>query len=108
VEVLANTGIHAVMVAEREGEPPVGMVSHTDVIAHYGEDMTSLQAGDVATAGVISVSESATVEAAIKTLLASDIHRLLVVSEDGKPLGILSTTDIVREMRNTRRMWYLD
>jgi predicted transcriptional regulator len=108
VEVLANTGIHAVMVAEREGEPPVGMVSHTDVIAHYGEDMTALCAGDVATSGVISVSEGAAVEQAVETLLASDVHRLLVVSDDGSPLGILSTTDIVREMRNTRRMWYLD
>ena len=108
VEVLANTGIHAVMVAEREGEPPVGMVSHTDVIAHYEEDMTALCAGDVATSGVISVSEGAAVEQAVETLLASDVHRLLVVSEDGSPLGILSTTDIVREMRNTRRMWYLD
>lgn len=108
VGVLANTGIHAVMVAEREGEPPEGIISHTEVIAHYGEDMAALTAGDVATTGVISVSEGATVEAAVKKILESNIHRLLVMGEDGRPLGILSTTDIVREMRNTRRMWYLD
>ncbi|MBE9508307.1 MAG: CBS domain-containing protein [Chloroflexi bacterium] len=108
VGVLANTGIHAVMVAEREGEPPEGIISHTEVIAHYGEDMAALHAGDVATTGVISVSEGVTVEAAVKKILESNIHRLLVMGEDGRPLGILSTTDIVREMRNTRRMWYLD
>jgi CBS domain-containing protein len=108
VEVMANTGIHAVMVAEREGEPPVGMVSHADVIAHYGEDMTVLRAGDVATAGVISVSESATIETAIKKLVESSISRLLVMSESGRPVGILSTTDIIQEMRYIRRIWYLD
>jgi len=38
VRVMADTEVHAVMVTEREGEPPVGVVSHTDVIAHYGDD----------------------------------------------------------------------
>jgi predicted transcriptional regulator len=108
VRVMADTEIHAVMVAEREGEPPVGVVSHTDVIAHYGEDLTTIQARDVMTSSVISVPENATLGEAAKRLLESNIHRLLVVSETGKPLGILSTTDIVREIRGTRWVWYLD
>jgi hypothetical protein len=32
----------------------------------------------------------------------------LVVGEGGTPLGILSTTDIIREIRGTRWVWYLD
>jgi predicted transcriptional regulator len=108
VRVMADTEIHAVMVSEREGEPPVGVVSHTDAIAHYGEDLTAIQARDVMTSKVISISEDATVGEAARKLLESHIHRLLVVSEGGTPLGILSTTDIVREMRGTRWVWYLD
>jgi len=108
VRVMADTEIHAVMVAEREGEPPVGVVSHTDAIAHYGEDLMDIQARDVMTGNVISVSENATVKEAARRLLESNIHRLLVVSEDGRPLGILSTTDIIRQMRGTRWVWYLD
>jgi predicted transcriptional regulator len=108
VRVMADTEIHAVMVAEREGEPPVGVVSHTDVIAHYGQDLTTIQARDVMTSNVISILENATVGEAAKRLLESNIHRLLVVSETDKPLGILSTTDIVREIRGTRWVWYLD
>lgn len=108
VRVMADTEIHAVMVAEREGEPAVGVVSHTDAIARYGEDLTTMQARDVMTADVVSISESATVEEAARKLLASRIHRLLVVNEAGSPLGILSTTDIIREMRGSRWMWYLD
>jgi len=108
VRVMADTGVHAVMVAESEGQPPVGVVSHTDAIAHYGEDLTEIQTRDVMTTGVVGISDSATVGEAAKRLLESNIHRLLVVSEDGTPLGILSTTDIIREMRGTRWVWYLD
>ena len=108
VRVMADTEVHAVMVAEREGEPPAGVVSHIDAIAHYGEDLTTIRSRDVMTSNVVSISEDATVGEAAKKLLESHIHRLLVVSEEGRPLGILSTTDIVREMRGTRWVWYLD
>jgi predicted transcriptional regulator len=108
VKVMADTEIHAVMVTEREGQPPVGVVSHIDVIAHYGEDLTAIQAQDVMTSKVISISEDATVGEAAQKLLESNIHRLLVVNEEGRPVGILSTTDIIREIRGTRWVWYLD
>jgi CBS domain-containing protein len=108
IRTMADTEIHAVMVAEREGEAPIGIVSHTDAIAHYGEDLAAIHARDVMTTGVISVSEGDTVAAAVKRLLEKGINRVLVVSEDGKPLGILSTTDIVRDMRDTRWVWHLD
>ncbi len=108
VRVMADTEVHAVMVTEREGEPPVGVVSHIDIIAHYGENLSTIQARDVMTSNVINISENVTVGEAAKKLLESKIHRLLVVSEDGKPLGILSTTDIIREIRGTRWVWYLD
>jgi CBS domain-containing protein len=108
VRVMADTEIHAIMVAEHEGEPPVGVVSHSDAIAHYGEDLTAILARDVMTRDVISIPEGATVEEASARLIESHIHRLLVIGENGKPLGILSTTDIIREMRGTRWVWYLD
>ena len=109
VRVMADTEIHAIMVAQREGEPPVGVVSHTDAIARYdAPDLGAIQACDVMTPDVISISETATVKEAAHKLVDSHIRRLLVVSDDGKPVGILSTTDIIREMRGTRWVWYLD
>jgi len=108
IRVMADTEIHAIMVAEQEGEPPVGLVSHTDIIAHYEQDLATLQARDVMTSEVISIPENATVEDGAKKLLDNRTQRLLVVNDQGKPLGILSTTDIIREMRGTRWVWYLD
>ncbi len=107
VRTMADTEIHAVMVSEGEGEIPVGVVSHTDVVAHYGKDLSAIHARDVMTRNVISVSETDTVEAAVKRLLEHGINRMLVVDEEGKPLGILSTTDIIRDMRDTRWVWHL-
>ena len=108
VRVMADTEVHAVMVTEREGELPAGVISHLDVIAHYGENLSAIQACDAMTSNVISISENVTVREAAKKLLENKIHRLLVVSEDSRPLGILSTTDIIREIRGTRWVWYLD
>lgn len=108
VRVMADTEIHAIMVAEREGAPPVGVVSHIDTVAHYGEDLTATQARDVMTTEVVSISKDATIEAAAEKMLENHIHRLLVVDSGGTSVGILSTTDIIREMRGARWVWYLD
>jgi CBS domain-containing protein len=108
VRVMADTEIHAIMVAEQEGESPVGVVSHSDAIVHYGKDLAAIQAREVMTPQVVSIVESATVAEASLRLVESHIHRLLVVDGEDRPLGILSTTDIIREMRGTRWVWYLD
>jgi predicted transcriptional regulator len=107
VRVMADTEIHAIMVSKQEGAAPVGVVSHTDAIAHYGEDLTDLCARDVMTTNVVRISENADVKEAAQKLLGSKIHRLLVVDKSDKPLGIVSTTDIIREMRGARWVWSL-
>ena len=107
VRVMADTEVHAVMVAEKEGDPPQGVVTHSDVIAHFGEDLMAVCAKDVMTKNIIAVAEDATVQQAAKKMMEGSIHRLLVLGDDGEPLGILSTTDIVREMRGSKWVWYL-
>lgn len=108
VRVMADTEVHAVIVSDREGQLPVGIVSHTDILPHYGEDLAKIRARDAMTSGLVSISEQATVCEAARSLLENGFSRLLVVSEDGRALGILSTTDVVREMRDTYRTWCLD
>ncbi len=108
VHVLADTEIHAIMVAEREDEQPLGVVTHTDVIEHYGEDLTKIEAQDTMTPHVVTISESETIAVATERMLSHRIHRLLVTNVSGKPVGILSTTDIIREMRANRWVWHLD
>lgn len=106
VRVMADTDIHAIIVSESEGTRPLGVVSHFDVIKRYGQDLAEITAEQVMTPEVIAIAEGAPVAEAAKKLLESDIRRLLVVDDAGAPLGILSTTDIVRNMRGSSWVWY--
>ncbi|MGD1995726.1 MAG: CBS domain-containing protein [Anaerolineae bacterium] len=107
VRVMADTEIHAIVVAEAEGGKPRGIISHTDAISRYGEDLTQIKAAEVMTSEVITISESAPVAEAAEKMLQSHIHRLLVVDEEETPLGILSTTDIIRDMRGSKWIWHM-
>lgn len=106
IRVMADTDIGAIIVAEGEGTRPLGVVSHTDAIARYGDDLSQIKASDAMTGDVITIVEDESVAEAARRMLDSHIHRLLVVDEDGTALGILSTTDVVRDMRGSKWVWY--
>lgn len=106
IRVMADTDVGAIIVAEGEGTRPLGVLSHTDAIARYGDDLSQIKASDAMTGDVITIVEDESVAEAARRMLDSHIHRLLVVDEDGTALGILSTTDVVRDMRGSKWVWY--
>lgn len=57
--------------------------------------LQSLKVADIMSDGAVTIAAHAPLESAGRLMLAKRIHRLIVV-EDGKPAGILSTFDIVR------------
>jgi len=107
VRVMTDTDIHAIIVTEGEGARPLGVVSHSDVVRHYGQDLSQIAASEVMTPNPIAVTEDTPVAEAAEKMLTSRIHRLLVVDGKGTPLGILSTTDIIRDMRGSKWVWYM-
>ncbi|NPA90022.1 MAG: CBS domain-containing protein [Chloroflexi bacterium] len=106
VRVMADTGVHGLAVAEEEDAPLLGTISHMDVIKYWNEDLSRYKARDVMTPEVISVSPDDLIEDAIRIMLEHHIHRVFVV-QDGRAVGVLSTTDIIREMRGSRWTWYM-
>jgi len=106
VAVMAETGVHAVIVATEEETKPLGVILHINAIAYYGRDMTQVSAKEVMQSGVKSVTESVPVAEAAQMMVNDNVWRLLVVDDDGAPLGIISTTDIVRSMRSSKWVWY--
>ncbi len=74
----------------------VGVVSVVDLAqaAYEDEPDTQVLTRDIMTPGVISVSEEATVSEVASTMLDNHLHRLLV-TRSGKPLGIISTSDLL-------------
>jgi len=109
VRILSDTDIHALVVTGDSGEV-VSVVSHMDIIPHHDEDLTKLTAREVMTSKVITVTPESKVTEAIDVMVKNRIHRLVVSEPEGDkllPVGVLSTTDIVREMRGSKWTWYL-
>ncbi len=109
VRILSDTDIHALVITGDSGEV-VGLISHMDIIPHHAEDLSHLTAAQIMTNKVISVAPESSVRDAIDVMVSKRIHRLVVTQPEGDklmPVGVLSTTDIVREMRGSKWTWYV-
>ena len=89
------------------GREIVGVVSSTDILACGGRCMQGgTQAGPSELAGtlmnksVVAVDAGDPVQLAIDLMVERHVHRVLVRG-DGHMIGILSTTDVVREIAKT-------
>lgn len=60
--------------------------------------MLDLPASDVATPGVLTTRSSESLDEAVAEMLANDYSSLVVVSEDGTALGIMTDSDVLRSL----------
>jgi CBS domain-containing protein len=81
----------------------MGIVSECDVLRHFGKQNWELLTGeDIMTPYVEAIRPETTLEEAADVMQKKHIHRLLVMgrdlSEPQKPAGIVSASDIVKEI----------
>jgi CBS domain-containing protein len=99
--LLTQHKVHALVVSDPEGRP-LGIISDYDLLA--GEwlsvddeslsTMRLLTAHDLMSYPVDTVDANVPIKEAAHTLIEKDVNRLLV-TENGKPVGVISTTDFV-------------
>lgn len=105
VAVLLNRHhVHALIVADREGHT-LGVLSDFDLLA--GEWLSSdtesltvmrkLTAADLMSSPVLTVESNVPLFEAVQMLIQKDISRL-IVTEAGKPVGIISVSDFVASL----------
>jgi len=80
-----------------------GIISRTDLVTlrAHEEYWHGLRAEHVMVRAVLTVTPDTLLTDALKILLTRKVHRLIVVDhlgERSKPVGVLSITDIVRDM----------
>jgi CBS domain-containing protein len=102
--LLAARQIHGVVVLDEAGEA-AGVVADTDVLA--GEwlatdadslaAMRSMTAAELMTAPPVTIDADTPIGEAAAQLVAQRLARLVVV-RDGKPLGVIATSDLVRHL----------
>src|SRR5690349_9444352 len=104
---LADAHISGLPVIGRNGSL-VGVISTTDILG--SEQDVDEQAArpslfetarvrDLMTPQPVTIAPGASIKEAAELLLSADVHRLFVV-EDGRLVGVLSTTDIVQAVAN--------
>ena len=98
-KVMMDKDVHALVVIE--DERILGVLSQTDIVlARQGrtiEETRDLTVGDFMTEGCATSDLDAPIAEAITQMTRLRIHRL-VVTENDKPVGVLSMTDIVRKV----------
>jgi crotonyl-CoA carboxylase/reductase len=102
--LLVENQIHAVVVVDAAGDA-IGVVSQTNlVLARQGRtraELGAVRAADTMTRDLVTCEPETPVSEAITTMTRLRIHRLVVVDCGGgrrRPIGVVSMTDIVRQM----------
>lgn len=81
----------------------VGVVSQTDlVVAHssamIGANWQRLRVRHVMSAPAVTVHAGATVHLAAREMVQRHIHRLVVIDDAGRPIGVVTPLDLLRSL----------
>jgi CBS domain-containing protein len=106
VRIMADNKVSGLAVTSTT-EGLVGVLSETDIVKVFGEDLTKVKVKDIMTKGVITIDKDETLDKACKIMREKKIHRLIIQEEvkgvygkDGEtkyfPAGLLSISDIIK------------
>jgi CBS domain-containing protein len=97
VHTMTKFDISSVVVVQKDR--PIGLITHKDVMIKVLEQdfvTSALTARHVMSAPVTTIGEDATIEEAAK-MMSSKGYKKLIVVRNGSLVGIVTTTDIVRQ-----------
>jgi CBS domain-containing protein len=93
--IMANHRVHAVLITDRGGGRPLGVVSDLDVVAAAGRGAERLTAREAAGREPLTISSDAPVQDAARLMSDHGTSHLVVVdSASGYPAGVISTLDV--------------
>lgn len=78
-----------------------GIISKTDLISSYGEDLSLITAEDIMGPKILTVSPDTLVHEAVRLMLGHRVHQLVIVTQAGahrRPVAIFTTGDAVALM----------
>jgi CBS domain-containing protein len=105
---MADTSLGVVVVTGPDDEA-LGIIGQLEILPYYGKELKGVKARDVMTSTVIAIRPDMPLKEAVKIMVERKITHL-VVSEMGdaglKALGTLSSSEVIREMRGSKWMWY--
>jgi CBS domain-containing protein len=109
VRIINDTSVHAIMVMG-PGRQVLGTITHMDIIRFYDEDLNQLFARELMSDQVIDIESDQPAKRAAEQMLQNGVEHLLVIEDQGskrQPVGVVSTTDLIKEMRGSRWIWHI-
>jgi CBS domain-containing protein len=108
VRLMADTGLRVVVVTGPD-EEALGVIGQLSILPFYGTDLKGHKAREVMSGEIIAVPPDMPVSEAAHVMVERKISHL-VVSEHGdvgrRAVGVLTSTDVIKEMRGSKWMWY--
>jgi CBS domain-containing protein len=93
--MMANHRVHAVLIADRQGGRPLGVVSDLDVVGAAARGEAGGTARSIAGRDPVTVPSDAAVQDAARIMSEHGVSHLVVVdSASGYPAGVISTLDV--------------
>jgi CBS domain-containing protein len=79
----------------------IGVLSQTDLVRaranqHLVSDWSGLAVGQIMTKPALTIAATASLEEAAKVMEERRVHRLVVTNGAANPIGIISTSDLLR------------
>ncbi len=98
--LLVDRGFSGAPVVDGEGRP-IGVVSKTDLVREAGAPACAT-VGDLMTPLAFTLPEHAPLARAVALMAEERVHRLPIVSDDGRVVGVLTAFDVVRWLAHAR------
>jgi len=98
--IMLDNNVSALVVVD-ERLNACGVVSKTDLIRFYGDELPEITAEDVMTCEICTVSPNTAVYEAVQLMLERRIHQLVIVTQGGahrRPVGIFTSGDALALM----------
>lgn len=93
---MATYRIHSVVITAFEDDQPWGIVTDVDLTAAAGKDLDRLTARDIWHTRLVTIEPDEPLSRAVQLMTGQGVTHLVVVQpKGGRPVGVLSTLDIV-------------
>jgi CBS domain-containing protein len=106
IEIMTEEDISSIVVVDQSDEA-AGIISSLDLVRAFSEkttaDIEKTAAEDIMTPFVVEAYPEMSMKEVSNIMIAKSVHRVIVLSPVGrKPVGVLSATDIVKQMRQIK------
>jgi CBS domain-containing protein len=93
---MATYRIHSVVITAAEGDQPWAIVTDVDLTAASGKDLDQLTARDIWHTRLVTIEPDEPLSHAVRLMTERGVTHLVVVQpKSGRPVGVLSTLDVV-------------